>query len=325
VTDLPASAAAAVQACPILAASRGRATATFQPKAPALLERLSLALFVLIWSTGWIVAKSVAEAQADPLTFLVLRYLSAGLLIAGFAWIVGASWPSTPRQWMHGLVSGVLLHAIYLGGVWWVIDAGLPAGISALIAALQPLLTAFLARPLLGERITLTNAIGVATGFAGVLIVLGPKYMHLNPGSASSSFMLVAINVAAMFAVTFGTFYQKRFVAQSDLRSITAVQYLGAFVVTLPVAALLEPMHIPPTLETLYALLWSVLVLSIGAISLMLVMIRRGAVSKVASLIYLIPPTAAVQAWLMFGEVLTPMQILGMAITALGVFLATRR
>lgn len=290
-----------------------------------MLERITPALFVLIWSTGWIVAKYVAVAAADPLTFLVLRYFTAGIVIAIFAWAVGATWPSTRRQWLHGMVSGVLLHAIYLGGVWWPIGQGLPAGISALIAALQPLLTALLARPLLGERITGTNALGVASGLAGVLIVLTPKFTQLNLADAAGYSTQIAVNVVAMLAVTLGTFYQKRYVSQADLRSITAVQYLGALIVTLPVAALLEPMHIPLSWETLYALLWSVLVLSIGAISLMLMMIRRGAVSRVASLIYLIPPTAAVQAWLMFGESLSAWQVFGMAVTAFGVYLATRR
>ena len=290
-----------------------------------MLERFAIVLFVLIWSTGWIVAKYVAVAAADPLTFLALRYFTAGIVIAAFAAAVGAAWPSTPRQWLHGMISGVLLHAIYLGGVWWSISQGLPAGISALIAALQPLLTAVLAYPLIGERISRTNALGIAAGFSGVLIVLGPKFTQLEWAGAAGYTMQIAVNGVAMLAVTLGTFYQKRFVPTADLRAITAVQYLGAFAVTLPIAALIEPMHIPLTIETLYALLWSVLVLSIGAISLMLVMIRRGAISRVASLIYLIPPTAAVQAWLMFGEVLTAGQTIGMAITAFGVYLATRR
>ena len=290
-----------------------------------MLERIVPALFVLIWSTGWIVAKYVVVVHADPLTFLALRYFSAGIVIALFAWSVRASWPRRRADWGHALISGVLLHAIYLGGVWWAIGAGLPAGISALIAAVQPLLTALLARPLLGERISRVNALGVAVGFAGVLAVLAPRYAALGLADLPKFALPIAVNLFGMVGVTLGTFYQKRHVASGDLRSITAIQYLGALAVTLPVAWLVEPMRIPITWESLYALLWSVLVLSIGAISLMLMMIRRGAVSRVASLIYLIPPTAAVQAWLMFGETLSALQVAGMALAAFGVYLATRK
>ena len=290
-----------------------------------MLERIVPALFVLIWSTGWIVAKYVVVVHADPLTFLALRYFSAGIVIALFAWSVRAEWPGRRADWCHALISGVLLHAIYLGGVWWAIGAGLPAGISALIAAVQPLLTALLARPLLGERISRVNALGVAVGFAGVLAVLAPRYAALGLADLPKFALPIAVNLFGMVGVTLGTFYQKRHVASGDLRSITAIQYLGALAVTLPVAWLVEPMRIPITWESLYALLWSVLVLSIGAISLMLMMIRRGAVSRVASLIYLIPPTAAVQAWLMFGETLSALQVAGMALAAFGVYLATRK
>jgi len=290
-----------------------------------VLDRFIPALFVLIWSTGWIVGKYVVVVKADPVTFLALRYFTAGLLIAAFAGIVGAKWPQTRAEWGHALVAGILLHAVYLGGVWWAIGAGLPAGISALIAAVQPLLTGLLAWPLLRERISRVNALGILIGFLGVLAVLAPRVAGLSPAELPAFAVPVAVNLVGMLGVTLGTFYQKRHGATGDLRSVTAIQYLGAFVVTLPVAWLIEPMVIPWTIESLYALLWSVLVLSIGAISLMLLMIRRGAVSKVASLIYLVPPTAAVQAWLMFGETLTPAQIGGMALTALGVYLATRK
>lgn len=281
---------------------------------------------MLIWSTGWIVAKYAIVVRADPLTFLSVRYVVAGVLIAGFALSVRAEWPKTGRDWVHGLVSGILLHALYLGGVWWAIGAGLSAGLSALIAALQPLLTIVIARFGLGETVRPVNVLGVMVGLAGVTLVLAPRLTGLGFGSLAGAGLPIAINVMAMVAVTAGTFYQKKFVATGDLRSLTAVHYLGAFIVTLPVAMVVEPeMRMPLTREMFYGLAWSVLVLSIGAISLMLMMIRRGAVSRVASLIYLIPPTAAVQAWLMFGETLTLMQVAGMVVTAIGVFLATRK
>lgn len=291
-----------------------------------MFERLAPALFVLIWSTGWIVGKYVFLIGADPVTFLALRYVTAGIIVTALALIARATWPRTRAEWGHAMVTGVLLHAIYLGGVWWAIAHGLPASISALLAATQPLMTAFLASPLLGERVSRLNAIGIGIGFLGVLLVLAPRFAGIQPGMLGTLLLPIAVNIIAMVGVTLGTFYQKRYGASGDLRAITAVQYLGALVVTLPLLPFIEPeMKIPWTIESLYALGWSVLVLSIGAIFLMLEMIRRGKVSKVASLIYLIPPTAAVQAWLLFGETLTPIQIAGMVVTAAGVYLATRR
>lgn len=291
-----------------------------------MFERLAPALFVLIWSTGWIVGKYVFLIGADPVTFLALRYVTAGIIVTALALMARATWPQTRAEWGHAMVTGVLLHAIYLGGVWWAIAHGLPASISALLAATQPLMTAFLAAPLLGERVSRLNAIGVAIGFIGVILVLAPRFAGIEAGALATLLIPIAINIIAMIGVTLGTFYQKRFGASGDLRSITAVQYLGALLVTLPLLPFIEPeMKIPRTIESLYALGWSVLVLSIGAIFLMLEMIRRGKVSKVASLIYLIPPTAALQAWLLFGETLTMVQIAGMVVTAAGVYLATRR
>lgn len=291
-----------------------------------MFERIAPALFVLIWSTGWIVAKYVVVHNGDPVTFLALRYASAAVIVAGLAVLAGAQWPKTAREWGHAAITGVLLHAIYLGGVWWAIRHGLPAGISALLAATQPLMTALLAWPLLGERVSRLNSFGIAVGFAGVLLVLTPRFAGIDWSQLGALALPIGVNMVAMLAVTLGTFYQKRFGATGDLRAITAIQYIGALAVTLPILPLIEPqMHIPRAVETLYALGWSVLVLSIGAIFLMLEMIRRGKVSKVASLIYMIPPTAAVQAWLMFGETLTPVQVAGMVVTAFGVYLATRK
>jgi len=281
------------------------------------------ALFVLIWSTGWIVAKYVAP-HADPLTFLAVRFATAFLVVAAVALAMRAPWPKTRRAAAHAMISGVLLHTIYLGGIWWAIAQGLPAGISALIAAVQPLMTAALAARLGSERLRLVHLAGIVVGFVGVLGVIAPKLGAVGGGEIKGLGLVIAVNILAMVGVTLGTFYQKRFVASGDLRTVTALQYVGATLTTLPLAILLEPMRFEITAETWLALAWSVVVLSIGAIGLMLMMIRRGAVSKVAALIYLIPPTAAVQAWLMFGETLTPLQIACMGITAFGVYLATR-
>jgi drug/metabolite transporter (DMT)-like permease len=281
------------------------------------------ALFVVIWSTGWIVAKYVVPF-ADPLTFLALRYAVALLVVGALVIALRAPWPKTRMAALHAMMSGVLLHTVYLGGVWWAIAHGLPAGVSALIAAVQPLLTVALAAWLVGERPRPIHFLGIIVGFFGVLGVIAPKLTGVSAGGFSGLGLALLVNVIGMISVTLGTFYQKKFVASGDLRSITALQYVGALVTTLPLALLFEPMRIEIRLETALALAWSVIVLSIGAIGLMLMMIRRGAVSKVAALIYLIPPTAALQAYLMFGETLGVFQIGCMGFAALGVYLATR-
>lgn len=281
------------------------------------------ALFVLIWSTGWIVAK-YAASFADPLFFLVIRFACAFVLMALIALAFRAEWPRNRAAYGHGMLSGVLLHAIYLGGVWWAVAHGLPVGVSALIAAIQPLITAALAARLGGERLGTLQLSGIAIGFLGVMGVIAPKLAGLSAGTLESLAGPVLVNVIAMIAVTLGTFYQKRYIASGDLRVVSSLQYAGAFLALLPLALLLEPLRFESRWETWAALAWSVIPLSLGAISLMLMMIRRGAVSRVAALIYLIPPTAAIEAYLMFGETLTVLQIAFMALTAFGVYLATR-
>jgi drug/metabolite transporter (DMT)-like permease len=291
------------------------------PASP-LFDRFAPLFFVLIWSTGWIVARYSAE-YADPLTFLCFRFASAGVLLLGLALVARAHFPKTAPEWAHALVAGIFLHAIYLGGVWWAIRAGLPASISALIAAVQPIGTALLAPALLGERGSWRRSLGVALGLVGLLLVLWPKLSAANVGT--SSLTIIAINVVAMLGSMAGFFYQKRFLPAGDLRAMTGVQYVGAFAIMLPAAYLLEPMRIEWNLTMGLVLAWSVLALSIGAIWLLLLLIRHGEVSRASQLIYLVPPTAAAQAWLLFGETLNALQIAGMALTAAGVAIASRR
>jgi drug/metabolite transporter (DMT)-like permease len=284
-----------------------------------LLAVVAPALFVLIWSTGWIVAKYAAP-HADPLTFLAIRFAIAFVVLAPYALIARAKWPATPLAWWHVFVSGTLIHALYLGGVWWGIKHGLSSGISGLITALQPLLTALLGPALLSERIGPRTWAGVLIGFAGVMLVLSPKVA----GALDGLGLPLAVNTIGVLAITAGTFYQKRFLTGYDLRSLTAAQYVAACAVIAPLAVMFEPLRFDLVPETFYALGWSVIVLSIVATALMLTMINRGQVSAVASLIYLVPSVVAAQAWLMFGETLTAVQVLGMAVTAAGVYLATR-
>lgn len=288
-----------------------------------LVLKIAPGLFVLIWSTGWISARYAAP-YADPLTFLSLRYACAGAILTLLAFTAGAVWPRGKAAG-HAAISGVLLHAIYLGGVWWAISRGLPAGISGLIAAVQPILTALLAPKLVGEKITRRHWAGIVLGFAGIVLVLWPKLASLSGEALVLALEPLLINVIAMISVTFGTFYQKKFVQTGDLRTVTTLQYLGALVVTLPLAILTEPMRIEWNTVMVLNLGWAVLALSIGAIGLLLALIRQGAVSRAATLIYLVPPAVALEAFLLFGETMSPLQVAGMVVTAIGVALAVRR
>jgi drug/metabolite transporter (DMT)-like permease len=287
----------------------------------SLLIRLAPVLFVLIWSTGWISAKYAAP-HADPLWFLVLRFTSAGLVIAAYAFFVRAPWPATASAWRHAIVAGMLLHGVYLGGVWWAVKQGLPAGLSGLLAAIQPLVTAVLAPMILSERLTARQWLGFGAGLVGVLLVLSPKLTPATFSAEALGWPLI-INVIGVLSLTAGSFYQKRFVASGDLRTVTATQYIGALLVVAPLAFLLEARRFDINIHSIAVLAWSVLVLSVFAIALMLMMINRGQVSRVSALNYLVPSTVAVQAFLMFGETLDGVQVSGMILTAVGVYLTT--
>ncbi|WP_375572741.1 DMT family transporter [Ahrensia marina] len=289
-----------------------------------MLLRLAPVLFVLIWSTGWIAARAAAPL-ADPLTFLAARYALAALALFLILLVFGVKLPSDRRLWAHGLASGVLLHAIYLGGVWYVIDEGLATPLSGLIAALQPLLTAVLAVAWLAEQLTRRQWLGLGLGFAGLVIALLPKLFELEGEALTAAAWLIVINVVAMVSVTLGTLYQKRFLQGGDLRAISMLQYVGATLATLPFAYLLEEMHITINIESIAIMAWSVLGLSLAAIGLLLLLIRHGAVSRAATLIYLIPPLVTLEAWMLFGEDLAPIAILGMLITVFGVYLVNKK
>jgi drug/metabolite transporter (DMT)-like permease len=283
------------------------------------LARLAPPLFVVIWATGFIVARLVAP-YADPLTFLALRYLLAILVLAGLVVLVRAPWPVTGRGWRDALISGVLLHGLYLGGVFWSVKHGLPAGIAALIAGLQPLATGLLVGPLLGERVSGRRWAGIAAGFVGAALVVSPKI----GGSDGFPPMALAVCLLAMVSITFGTIWQKRTAQSVDLRTNTVIQYMGAAAVTVPIALLTEQGRLEFVPALWIGLIWAVFGLSIGAIGLLLVLIRRGAVAGVAALLYLVPPASALMAFVIFGETLTPIQIVGMGAAALGVALASR-
>jgi drug/metabolite transporter (DMT)-like permease len=291
---------------------------------PSLLLRAMPLVFTFLWSTGWVVAGYSAR-YADALTFLVVRFACAATLLTLIALATGASWPRGRRAVLNVAVTGILLHGIYLAGVWWAVRHGLPAGISGLIAGLQPILTAFFAPVLVGERISGLRWLGIACGFLGIALVLQPQLSGVEPAALWGVLVPMLINIGGMFAVTFGSFYQKARVVSGDLRTMTAIQYVAAALVVLPFAVAFEPMRIEWNLTMLLVLAWSVVVLSIGSIWLYLFMIRRGEVSRIATFLYLVPALVALEAWLLFGETLTALQIGGMAVTILGVVLATRK
>ncbi len=281
-------------------------------------------LFVFLWSTGWISARA-AVIDSDPLTFLAVRFAGALAVFAIVVTVTRAAWPKRPVDIGHAMASGVLLHALYLGGVWWAVGQGLPAGISAVIAATQPIMTAMLAPALLNERISQRQWGGIALGFAGIAIVLAPRIAAAQGADFDQLRWALAVNLGAMLSVTLGTFYQKRFIPSGDLQTTALLQYVGAVPVVLLAAWLLEPMRFTISWTSMATLAWSVIAISLGAILLYLWLIREGAVSKSASLIYLVPAAAAVEAWVLFGERLTSLQLAGIVITVAGVALATRK
>ncbi|CAI2933028.1 Permease of the drug/metabolite transporter (DMT) superfamily [Aminobacter niigataensis] len=281
-------------------------------------KRLIPATFVLLWATGFIGAR-YAMPWAEPFTFLAIRFVLAFLLLGGVMLVLGSGRLSR-RAALHAVLIGMLLHGVYLGGVFWAIHQGLPAGLSALIAGLQPLVTAVLAGKLLGEEIRPRHWVGLAIGFVGVVIVLSPKLGTLGGGV---TWQTLTASVIAMAGISAGTIWQKRVGATGDLVTGTFWQYVGAAILMTIASLVFETWQMTINGELIFAMTWLVFVLSIGAIFLLMVMIRDGAMSKVASLFYLVPAVTAVIAWALFGEQLSAIQLVGMAIATLGVGLAT--
>ena len=276
-------------------------------------------LFVLLWSTGFVSAK-YGLPYAEPLTFLLLRFALVLTLMLPLSLAMRAVWPQTKAQLAHVAVAGVLMQAGYLSGVFCSIHLGMSAGVSALIVGIQPILTAFASAPLFGERLRAQQWIGLVLGFGGVLlVVLGRTVLSgITPAT-------LALSVMALVSVTAGTLYQKRYCGAVDLRTGSVIQFCSAGLVLLPFALSLETMQVRWTNEFILTLAWLVLVLSIGAISLLYILIRKGAATTVASFFYLVPPSTALMAYFMFGEKLNAMAMAGMALAAAGVALVVYR
>ncbi len=282
-------------------------------------------LFVVIWSTGFIVAK-YGMPYAEPMTFLFLRFAGVLVLMVPFVLLARVPLPrvagSTATDWRavgHIAVAGLLLQAGYLGGVWAAIKLGMPAGVSALIVGMQPILTALIATRM-GERIGARQWLGLLLGIAGVALVVANKLgtSGLTPAS-------LALAGGALFSITVGTVYQRHFCPVFDLRMGSVIQFAAAALACVPFMFVFETREVQWTAAMLGALAWSVVALSIGAISLLFLLIRQGAATKVSSLMYLTPPTTAVMAWLLFGERFPPLAAAGMVLAALGVALVIRR
>jgi drug/metabolite transporter (DMT)-like permease len=276
------------------------------------------ALFVLLWSSGFIGAK-LGLPYAEPLTFLLLRFTCVLALMIPLVLFARAPWPASPRDALHIAVAGVLIQAGYLGGVFSAIHQGMSAGVVALIVGIQPLLTATVAGRMLGERVSAQQWIGFTLGLTGVTLVVWQK-MSLHGMTAVS----LALALIALFSITFGTLYQKRYCPRFDARSGSVIQFAASFVLLLPLAWATETMRIEWTGKFLFALGWLVLVLSVGAISLLFRLIARGAATRVSSLFYLTPAVTALMAYLVFDEVLSSLAIAGMIIAIVGVAMINR-
>lgn len=282
-----------------------------------ILIRAMPLVFVVIWSTGFIVAR-YGMPLAPPMTFLALRYTFS--ILCFLLWIVlaGVAWPRTRAQWLHLSVTGMLMHGGYLSGVWIAVKAGMGAGLVALIVGLQPLLTAFWLSST-GGHVTRRQWAGLVLGFTGLLLVVSRK---LDAGGEATLYTL-SFAIFALLSITTGTLYQKRFVQPCDVRSANAVQLMAALAITLPIARF-ETEAIQWSAEFIAAMAWSVLALTIGGSSLLYILIQRGAATAVTSLLYLVPPTTALMAWVLFSEPITMVTLLGTALTAFGVSLVVR-
>lgn len=296
------------------------ASTTAHPGAKNLFswQGLAPAIFVLLWASGFIAGK-MGLPYARPFTILVIRFAVASVFMFAVCLVTRARWPNTKMQALHVAVVGILLQSVYLGGCYVAMGVGIPAGVTALIVGLQPILTATVVGPLLGERVSVRQWLGLAVGFAGVTLVLWDK-LHFD----SVHLWGIFYALIGLVGITSATIYQKRFCGAVDLRSSAAIQYAAATISLLPVMLLYGAGKVQWTGAFIISIAWLILVLSVGAFTLLLWLIRKGAASKVASLFYLTPPMAALAGYFVFGETLALPALAGMALAAVGVALVNR-
>jgi drug/metabolite transporter (DMT)-like permease len=308
-----------------------------------MLATLAPAVFVVLWSTGFVVARAIAP-YADPNLYLLARFGGTALLFAGAALVARVRWP-TGRELGKHLFAGALLQGVYLGAGYWAVAQGLSAGAMALLGALQPLLTAALAARLFGETLSPRRWAGMGLGLAGVALVLAPKLgvaVHAGAGAAGAissaasgglagsagshapSWVVVTVAITAVCAITAGTLYQKTSLAQADIRSASAVQNLGAAIVAALLATALGEHRWVASTTLWVSLAWGVLMLSGVGLTLLVWMVRRGDAARATALLFLAPPLAALEGYIGFGETLLPVQIAGFALALAGVAIARR-
>lgn len=280
--------------------------------------RFAPALFVCLWATGFIGGK-LGLPYAEPLTFLLLRFIAVLGILIPIALFMRAPWPRKAREWGHVAIAGLLLHAGYLGGVFSAIHNGLSAGVTALVVGLQPVLTAVLAALWFKDKVSARQWLGLALGFVGVAMVVSGKLRWDQEGGTA-----IGMALMALVSITLGTLYQKRYCQNLNLLSGTVVQYAVCALLYAALAPMLESMRVQWTGEFVFALAWLVIVLSIVSILLLYMLIRRGAATQVSSLFYMVPPTTAVMAWLLFDETLNGWALAGMLLCVSGVALVVR-
>lgn len=277
------------------------------------------ALFVILWSSGFIGAR-LGVQYAEPFTVLLLRFCVVLAVMLPLALLLRVQWPQSRREVAHIASAGLMIQGGYLAGCFSAVYHGMPAGMIALITGLQPILTAFAAAPLLGESVSLLQWLGLALGFGGVAMVVWQK-INLQ----GLDLVSIAWALEALVAITAGTLYQKRYCPSFDLRAGSVIQFVAGFALLLPLALLTETMHVEWNAQFVFAICWLALVLSIGAVSLLFVLIKHGEATRVSSLFYLTPLATAAMAWFAFDEHLSGLALAGMVIGVTGVALVLRK
>lgn len=287
-----------------------------------LIIKMAPVIFVFLWATGFPAAK-FGTTDAEPFTFLGLRFAIALILLSALVLLYLRPKHIDWQQFGHSMLIGVLMHGLYLGGVFYAVSKGMPAGISALIVALQPFFTAFIAWVITGEKLSLVRAVFFATALFGVFMVLFPQFDIYNaiPGITKVTFTAALI---ATLGISIGSVYQKRCVTSLNLWIGTSAQFLGAGILMLVLSLTLEAQHIVWTLNTVLSLAWLVCVLSVGAVALLMYLIKKGDSSSVASLFFLVPVVALCMTWILFGEEMNSIQISGGLIVVVSVALSSR-
>ena len=290
------------------------------PQASSVFSKIAPLVFVLLWATGFVLAR-LTVGHVEPISFLAYRFPFAALLLLLLSPFLKLTWLK-PREALHAMVAGVLLHALYLAPIYWAVAHGLPGGVSALIVGLQPLITAFLAALVLKEIVTMRHWLALLVGITGVTLVLWPKFSFAMLGGITP--LTAGLGLLGCLGVSCGTIYQKRFAGNLPLVASVLWQYAGASLVVVALAALLEDFKFDQSPQAWLAIFWSIFVISLGAVFMLMMLIRDGSVAKVSTLIFLVPGVAAVMTYLLFDEQLEFIQVLGMALSAAAVLIVNR-